>query len=952
MAGRSKLEDLELTGEEVERLRQAFRDERFRSLLAEYAAELADPAQRATYEAEVVALERQRGVEARFLHPTPAWVLRTSQAGTRRCYLNVCSNALVGRPEARREPGGSRWALPHCLSPGREELGRRPGAPRRLLYDVLFHPDTLRLAARSARFRRLVDETALEAVERHFEPGLDRANAVPLRGTKYKGVPQASLLRTPLPGGAPPPAEAEEGGAGDPPLPPSPYAYPPPQPRAPRSPPPEPAPAAATPRWTLRQRSYVDWQDYRCSRDSAPSPVPRELEVTVELPLLTAAAQAQLEIRGQELQLDSQRPAAYRLRLRLPYPVDEDRGRATFDKSRRRLVVTLPVRPKPGFLGQGKEDPPEEEQESPKVSCAAPADEDGGDLPQDGSVSSQAGPVSHVGANHVELPVCAEESAPAAVGTSAGTSHGRGAAAACPAPADVHVGCIAEPPGCPEIGDLTAPASDSSPDSTRASDCQGLEPGSGPEGCVGNALELPAGGSITGPSSPVTQVELGTDTEKCPEVTNAMPSSDLGDATIPSADLCGITSESPVTSEYHHLSDLGQNMEICTSTGVSWTPRSSPEAAAGLHTTPSADLSVTALSATNTPPDSPLLSRTDLGVDPEAALTSPSSPAPPLCPPFQCTQDEEALVLLLQVPGIVPQSLKGEVGTNHYRVSFAKEHSVPYILLLRLSPENKLTSPEASINVSFNNAVIHLRKAAETTGLWTKLYFGLNEDTLQEMWFVTEDNVAEFLGSLQRTSSPSQPEVEHQPLIEVLSISEGQSQIRLKAQELNSLELGKAEEKISPRREDSKHPCSAENRPLIPGPRGEHARQTEKAADSLTAVETKERAGRGTHHCLELDPADSSSALPGKLQIMKSQESELAFPTDPTRAASTKQAQLHGGECARTEEDECSDSAESSRLAAPVLKETDMRDGSTQFITHHTTQCAVTFQNPLLYELD
>ncbi|XP_075569063.1 protein kintoun [Pelecanus crispus] len=351
MAGAGRLEELELSAEEAERLQRAFRDEQFRALFAEYAAELADPEQRRLYEEEVTALERERGVEVRFVHPAAGYVLRTSQAGSRRCYLNVCSNPQVGAPRASAEPGGHRWALPYSLAPGREELGR--GGRRRFVYDVVFHPAALRLAARSPRFRRLLSDTALEAVERHCGVQLDRANAAVLRGTKYKGVPQAPVIRTPLPAGAPP-APA----AGASPLPP----FPCPPPAAPPPPAPAPAPPArpagpTTPRWSIRHRSYVDLQDYRCCRDSAPSPVPRELVVTVELPLLRSAAQAALEIRGRELRLDSQRPA-YRLRLRLPYDVDESGGRAAFNAAQRRLLVTLPVVPRPGPpepLGPGGE---------------------------------------------------------------------------------------------------------------------------------------------------------------------------------------------------------------------------------------------------------------------------------------------------------------------------------------------------------------------------------------------------------------------------------------------------------------------------------------------------------------------------------------------------------------------------------------------------------------------
>lgn len=340
MAGAERLEELELSAEEAERLQRAFRDGRFRALFAEYAAELTDPEQRRLYEEEVAALERERGVSVRFIHPTAGYVLRTSQAGSRRCYLNVCSNAHVGPPQARAEAGGQRWALPFSLAPGREELGR--GGRRRTIYDVVFHPAALRLAARSARFRRLLSDTALEAVERHCAVQLDRANAAVLRGVQYKGVPQVPVIRSPLPGGAPPPPDDSS------PLPPFPYppaAAPPPPPAA-AAPSAARSPGPTTPRWSICHRSYVDLQDHRCCRDSAPSPVPRELVVTVELPLLRSASQAALEIRGRELRLDSPRPA-YRLRLRLPYDVDESGGRAAFNKAQRRLQVTLPVLPPP-----------------------------------------------------------------------------------------------------------------------------------------------------------------------------------------------------------------------------------------------------------------------------------------------------------------------------------------------------------------------------------------------------------------------------------------------------------------------------------------------------------------------------------------------------------------------------------------------------------------------------
>ncbi|XP_005595219.3 protein kintoun isoform X2 [Macaca fascicularis] len=347
----SSLEDLDLSGEEVQRLTSAFQDPEFRRMFSQYAEELTNPENRRRYEAEITALERERGVEVRFVHPEPGHVLRTSLDGTRRCFVNVCSNALVGAPSSR--PGsdddrgaapGSHWSLPYSLAPGREYAGRN--SSRYMVYDVVFHPDALALARRHEGFRQMLDATALEAVEKQFGVKLDRRNAKTLKA-KYKGTPEAAVLRTPLPGVILARPEEEPKG----PLPdfPYPYQYPATSgnsathgPRAPS--PPEAAlqPAPTEPRYSVVQRHHVDLQDYRCSRDSAPSPVPHELVVTIELPLLRSAAQAALEVTGKLLCLDSRKPD-YRLRLSLPYPVDDGRGKAQFNKARRQLVVTLPV---------------------------------------------------------------------------------------------------------------------------------------------------------------------------------------------------------------------------------------------------------------------------------------------------------------------------------------------------------------------------------------------------------------------------------------------------------------------------------------------------------------------------------------------------------------------------------------------------------------------------------
>ncbi|CAI5764891.1 Hypothetical predicted protein [Podarcis lilfordi] len=954
MAVRSSLEALELTGDEVERLSQAFQDEGFRKLFADYAAELSDPAQRAVYEAEVSALERQRGVEARFLHPQPGWVLRTSQAGSRRCYVNVCGNALVARPEARPEPGGSRWTLPHCLAPAREELGSRPrpGEPRgppRLVYDVLFHPDALRLAARSARFRRLVSDTALEALESHFSPGLDRANA-------YKGVPQATLLRTPLPGAAPAGTGEEE--SRSPPLPPfpTPYAYPP-RPAEPPRPAPEPAPAATTPRWSLRQRSYVDLQDYRCCRDSAPSPVPRELVVTVELPCLGSAAQAELEVRGRELRLESRRPAAYSLRLPLPYAVDEAAGKATFNKAKRQLVVVLPVLPpagqEQGSPGCGEQGRPEEEEEEEgreeEEEEPPPPSETGGSAePQPGCAPIQAASNAEQTplAAHVEArPGCAAESAPAAPEPGLSTCPGHNDSDDPRSPG-------ASSPEDPAESDPAADTRPTVPTCAGTGRAAGLPAAPREDPCVDSTVEL------RGPVAGVSQGLLCADmdlNESTHVTSDVVPSPCPGGIVAPPrVSRCDGPDHSVAT-----LSDLD-----CSSVDEDPMPSTRselPAPPACPSTTSVVQISAPAsLGPANITSGSPLPPTEGPTVDPDSAkspTSCPDSPVPPAspaarCPPFQCTQDENSLRLIFQVPGIVPQSLRGEVGTNCYRVSFASKDFASYTFLLQFPPENRLSPPEFGLDVSPDNAVISLTKSLETTGLWRKMYFGPNGDSLQERWFVTEDNVDEFLDSLSRMSRSSPSEMEHQPLIEVLDVSEGKSQIRLKPLEQNGFELGKMQEGATPKGED-----------------GEQENGSELSADAescpaqtapLTSMETMGQVGGGPGHCLELDPSNPSLASPGKQQIRECRESERAFARVEERATSTPQAQFdweepgqtRGGEGVHSESAQNNQGQGRSRPAPPVLKETDMRDGSVQYITSHTTHCAVAFQNALLYELD
>ncbi|XP_061072028.1 protein kintoun [Conger conger] len=333
----SKLESLDLTPEEMNRFSKAFKDEKFREMLMDYAEEISNPENKKRYEDEITLMEQERGMDIKFVHPKPERVLKTSLDGKQKCFINICSNDLIGKPECRAERGvngrvGQQWSLPYSLTPGRPDIDSKGN--KYMIFDVVFNPDALYIAGKNDRFMKLVESTALQGIQDRFKVKIDEKNVKVLK-IKYKGVPNPTVIRKPLPGHL----DKEK------------YAEPPQndplmtKTRAKlgknladlgyKTKPTE-------PHYTVKYRSYIDLQDYRCSRDSAPDPRPKEIVITIDLPLLNSAAKADLNVTAKCIVLESLKPA-YRLELPLAYPVDENKGGAKFNKVKKQLTITLPV---------------------------------------------------------------------------------------------------------------------------------------------------------------------------------------------------------------------------------------------------------------------------------------------------------------------------------------------------------------------------------------------------------------------------------------------------------------------------------------------------------------------------------------------------------------------------------------------------------------------------------
>ncbi|CAG5115869.1 unnamed protein product [Candidula unifasciata] len=360
MASSKVLEDLDLSTDEVKRLGEALKDETFRKMLVEYAEEISNPENRRKAEEEIAIMENERGMSVQFIHPEPGYVLKTTVDGSKKAFINICQNDKIEKPKAKKQIGpdgkkGVMWQIPHSFAPPRDDYDKNHQVCS--VFDVVFHPDTYRMAMSNERFKKLVEDTAVDGIESQFGVKLDKKN-IRHPKLKFKGIPQATVIRERLDQKASndtPPDTSEQ----DDILSKMPYPYDN-KTSAEKSSENQHKHAKNTksdnsansdsckftvPKYTITHRSEVDMSEYRNAADAKTSTCPKELVIKIELPLLNSAAQASLDIFEKKLILESVSPAAYKLDLSLPYQVNEDEGSAKFDKSKRTLTVTLPVVP-------------------------------------------------------------------------------------------------------------------------------------------------------------------------------------------------------------------------------------------------------------------------------------------------------------------------------------------------------------------------------------------------------------------------------------------------------------------------------------------------------------------------------------------------------------------------------------------------------------------------------
>lgn len=354
-------DQLNVSKAEIDRIGEALKKEEFRKMLVDYCEEISDPENRKLYEKEITQLERERGVDITFINPEPGYVIKTSSDGKTKTFINISTSDKIEKPSSTSttNPQGQRglnwrfdlhlnyrlnininvlllYSLPYSLAPPRRDQDKKGELCH--VYDCVFHPDAMHLANKNDAFRKLMNDTAIDGVQNAFKVELDRQN-LKFPKMSFKGMAKPTVVRKrsdnppedlePSPiDGIYPPMPSENANKPVTLIPMDDY----------------PTNKYTTPKYKIVQRRDIEYHELTNELDAKLNVlIPKQLVITIDLPLLNCTQDANLDVTDNHIYLCSENPSKYKLKVQLPYTVNEVNGTAKFDKSKRQLVITLPV---------------------------------------------------------------------------------------------------------------------------------------------------------------------------------------------------------------------------------------------------------------------------------------------------------------------------------------------------------------------------------------------------------------------------------------------------------------------------------------------------------------------------------------------------------------------------------------------------------------------------------
>lgn len=347
MISPEQTEPFDITADEMDRIKESLKNEEFRKLFMDYVQEISDPKNKAIYENELAQLESEQGNDTRFVKPEAGHVIKTFQ-GDLKTFINLChsSEIKVATMNLDKNQSGQAWSIPYSLAKPRDDLDS--GGKKCQVFDCVFHPETYHLSTVNPAFKKLLESTAIEGIEKEFKLSLQKDYKLPK--LKSKGTIAMTMIRTPNPN-----LKKQKTNETT-----SEYL----QKLAAKSAHSEASKSLIqditdtpiisskkntnqtieTPVYTItHQIVNSDYQKFTNAKERAIEPRPDAIVVKVKLPKLVSIGEADLEIS--ELKFELVVKTKYSLSFILPFPVVSEKGEAKFDKSKKELIVTLPVVP-------------------------------------------------------------------------------------------------------------------------------------------------------------------------------------------------------------------------------------------------------------------------------------------------------------------------------------------------------------------------------------------------------------------------------------------------------------------------------------------------------------------------------------------------------------------------------------------------------------------------------
>jgi dynein assembly factor 2 len=347
-------------------------------MFEEYAKEISDPKNRAENLAYLQQLEAENQVPngMKLVVPTPGFCLK-SMAGQVKVFVNFCFSDEIDNASAEKADGGSSWQVPFIMPPQcRYDLDR--DQQRVTVFDVVFGPQTIARAELQDSFKRMVIEVGLDGVDKNgkLETKLSRdfklmqnvkARAAPIPALSIRSdstaasqsksnknsksaVPASSTLNAlasknvaPVAPSAPPaPAKVPSTVTSNRTSSAKPAASTT-SPKVEKSVEKTIENTLETPKHSIVHRGEFSLQNFTVDRtEGLGARRPRELLVHIELPLLSTIASVELDVSDRDVRVHA--PGVYApLKIALPYRVDDAAAGAKFDKTSRRLTITLPL---------------------------------------------------------------------------------------------------------------------------------------------------------------------------------------------------------------------------------------------------------------------------------------------------------------------------------------------------------------------------------------------------------------------------------------------------------------------------------------------------------------------------------------------------------------------------------------------------------------------------------